>query len=100
MSNIAPTIEQQTGWRRPYPNMICDDGDALARVTQFSFDLDDFEFVAYFIRRTGYNILEADCGWEECKRSIHDLTLDDTWRKIERGKLQDCWELYRTHGNG
>jgi hypothetical protein len=76
--------------------MICNSGDALARVIEFDFDLNDLQFVHYFIGRTGYDILEADCGWEKKREMILNPShADERWQQIERGKIQDCWELYR-----
>jgi hypothetical protein len=88
----VPTIEQQTGWKRgPQAVSICQDSDVLARVTEVDFDLEDEAFVRYFIARTGHDILRADCGWPSKKKAI--MRASERWEKIERGKLQDCWEL-------
>lgn len=50
------TISQQTGWNRPYPLMICQDHDVLLSITEFSFDMDDQDFLKYFRSRTGLQI--------------------------------------------
>jgi len=47
------SIEAQTGWRRPYPKQILQDSDVLLKITEYDFDLNDREFVKYFISRTG-----------------------------------------------
>ena len=43
----ARSIEQQTGWRRPHPQMILQDIDLLQKVTTFDYDLLDPDFVKY-----------------------------------------------------
>lgn len=47
------TIEQQTGWKRPIPTMICQELDVLLSISEYSFDLNDPDFVSYFESRTG-----------------------------------------------
>ena len=115
---MTRTIYEQTGWiRRPLPVSICQDSDVLTRITEYDFDLDNLDFVKYFISRTGYDILGTDCGWKKKREFILDAddsameryqadaaanrkrvgkfsSYNDTWRVIERGKLQDCWELW------
>jgi len=54
------TIEQQTGWKRPCPTMICQEHDVLLSLTDYSFDLDDLEFVQYFRSRTGIALGKED----------------------------------------
>lgn len=53
---MTPTIEQQTGWRRPHPATICPDSRMLLKVEEYSYDLEDEAFLAYFHDRTGYRI--------------------------------------------
>jgi hypothetical protein len=46
-----PSIQHQTGWKRPYPRMLCQDLDVLLRITQYDFDLSDPEFHRYAEQR-------------------------------------------------
>jgi len=115
------TIQQQTGWKRPCPTMICQEHDVLLSLTDYSFDLDDLEFVQYFRSRTGIALGKEDKP--ELSRFL--LTDPDAERwllespeyryqlsgetipfgkdreiavkreRILKGRLQDCWELYR-----
>jgi hypothetical protein len=57
------------------------------------FDINDPEFVDYFIAHTGYAITECECGWEAVKREIETPTTD-VWRMI-RHRLQRSWEQYQ-----
>lgn len=43
----ARSIEQQTGWRRPHPQMLLQNIDLLQKVTSFDYDLLDPDFVQY-----------------------------------------------------
>lgn len=107
----ARTITEQTGWKRPMPMSICQDVDVLLRVTKYSFDIFNLEFVRYFTARTG--IVLDDNHPEIVRRRALGLLLtpvapladqqqwisngncnDNRSLKIIRGKLQDCWELF------
>jgi hypothetical protein len=102
------TIKEQTGWVRPHPKAICQNPLILLQVTQFHYDLDNDDFVKYFIGRTGVvikdytcprtgNVLPGpECGWEKVKDHWANPTVEiDTVHWIlTRAKLQDCWELY------
>lgn len=48
---VCPSIFEQTGWKRPYPQMICQDISVLARITRYDFNLSDSGFRAYAQRR-------------------------------------------------
>lgn len=91
------TIFQQTGWRRSHPQQICQDIEVLERVTDFTFDATNEDFLDYFTSRTGYAWRKADCGPERMKQIIADQSINDRWLRIMRAKLQDCWELYHRH---
>jgi hypothetical protein len=117
---MTRTIYEQTGWSRgPLPVSICNDGEVLERITEYSFDLNNREFVEYFTDRTGYDILRAGCGWDKKRALILDAddsvraqlqseadakakakesrkfsSYNERWRRVERGMLQDCWELW------
>ena len=43
----AQTITQQTGWKRPHPQMLLQDIDLLQKITSFDYDLLDPDFVEY-----------------------------------------------------
>jgi len=103
------TFTEQTGFRRSGPNAICQDHEALLAVREFTFDLTDPDFVSYFESRTGVCISWSPaCGYDcsdnppylatekEWKTICRDIMRDtDTPTRILRGKLEDCWELYR-----
>ncbi len=118
----APTILQQTGWQRPFPQCICQDLKVLQRISIYSFDLSDRKFRDYVAARTGvvYDYgtpaqiaerIDFYQNWSDDDiRSRPDFTYADqtsvsiedraVWIKIvriSRGKLQDCWELYQNH---
>lgn len=50
---MARSITEQTGWKRIYPQMICQDTDVLASVCEYSYDIENIDFVKYFTGRTG-----------------------------------------------
>lgn len=91
------TIEEQTGWTRPHVAGICQDIEALLRVTEFDYDLTDLSFLVYFKERTGIQIDECECGWFVVIEELANYNVpapDKSWR-ITRAKLQDCWQLYQ-----
>lgn len=78
------TIYQQTGWKRQHPRMICQDYDAIFKVTEFCYDIKDSGFLGY-IKSRGL----ATCG--DDPKFINDPDI----LQINKAKLQDCWELYQ-----
>jgi hypothetical protein len=119
----AETILSQTGWKRPYPQMICQDKDILMKITEYDFDLNDEAFREYLEKRgicsfknftPGIMLLEQIIdflmNWDE-DRVMNDpslaysqsgLQFDKAHRevslriwKIMKGKMQDCWEIYK-----
>jgi hypothetical protein len=61
----VPSIAQQTGWKRPYPKMICQDINVLQRVTEYDFDLNDATFARYAEQRCGRGVagIEGSVEW-------------------------------------
>ena len=116
------TIEKQTGWKRPHPEMICQDISILMKIDEYFFDLENEDFIKYFIKRTGIVITDSSLQpWEKTKEDLNDpnhenfilksesfeylngdmVPLSGNERttiakghKILKGKLQDCWELF------
>jgi len=115
------TIQEQTGWKRPYPKMICQNSNILKNITEYNYDLTNTEFINYFRSRTGIllhkcedvelehfllnsSTSKAATNWllnsPEYKYhtgvavSKYDRLIDIEINKVLRGKLQDCWELF------
>jgi hypothetical protein len=103
------SFTQQTGYRRSGPVAICQDHEALLAVREFTFDLNDPDFVSYFESRTGVCISWSPaCGYDGSDNPPY-LATEKEWKticrdiirgtdmpaRILRGKLEDCWELYR-----
>ena len=85
---MARTVYEQTGWKRPYPETICQDLDAQLKITEYDYDMMNPEFVAYVKARIGYCLVVGDFLASDAKED------DDQWKKITRAKIQDCWELF------
>jgi hypothetical protein len=79
---------------KAHPLAIEQDEAKLLAIRKFTFDINDKQFVEYFIARTGAAITECACGWLKVKALIKNPP-DIVWR-ITRAKLQDCWEIYST----
>lgn len=120
----AKTIEQQTGWKRPHPEMICQDHEVLLRVHDYSYDLGNEDFTRYFISRTGIQIGKEEkpelARWlltsPKAERWLlespdykylngemvpfgQEREIDIKISRILKGRLQDCWELFlKTEG--
>lgn len=47
------SIQDQTGWRRPHPEAVCQDHDVLLRITQYDYDLEAPGFHMYHRERRG-----------------------------------------------
>ena len=109
---MVKTIAQQTGWKRPFPKMICLDSMVFDSVSEFDFDLSNEGFFQYFKERTGYVIKEehkdiynmteqqylndsrfdySETGYKFSEKEKRSIFLSI---KITKGKMQDCWELY------
>jgi len=113
------TIFEQTGWKRPYYQTICQDIKVLEKVTDFSFDLSNKKFIKYLRDRLGYDysganlpketLLDILQNWSD-ERFITDpllshsvtgklFSLDDRKGQLkvhclEKAAIQDCWELF------
>ena len=115
---VVPSLEDQTGWKRTYPQMICQDPDLLSKVNVFTYNLNDAGFVKYFISRRGVKIdgeepLLTDPKAEQRYLASDDIRYIGTGQpvpmedrlvtlkvyRIMRGQLQDCWELYCAYKN-
>jgi len=114
------TIEQQTGWSRGYPKMICQNVDVLSAVNDYSFDVNNHEFIEYFRCRTGIVWDDHKVFLTTSDQAEHWLLNSPDFRymasqepvefghardqevflnRILKGKLQDCWELFITVEN-
>ena len=101
----VPTIEQQTGWKRPFPHQLLqgfpDAGDILQRIGHYDFDLDDPAFRFYCEQRGVLWYAGKEGGWRwnnlRCagwgQMPADDLTQGE---RYAAGRLQDCAELFRT----
>lgn len=49
----ARTLMEQTGWKRPMPQSICQDSEVLLRITEYSYDIQNQGFIRYLADRTG-----------------------------------------------
>jgi len=122
----VPTIQDQTGWARPIssPLMICQDHNALNKISQHNFDLDDPDFIAYHKSRTGicignednpelarFLLLSPDAeNWLRTSQDYKFLESGETvpfgrerefrvmCNKIMKARLQDSWELFVLKG--
>ncbi len=121
---MTPTIEQQTGWKRPSPKTRCQKPAILLKITTYSYNLDDRQFLLFFEKRTGIQLnkkdpqvskwlftkwLLTDSNVEGWLRTSNEHVYSDGRRvplgkqrelavrnnRIMRGRLQDCWELYK-----
>jgi hypothetical protein len=118
----ARTIYEQTGWKRPgnAPKMICQDMNVLERIFEYDYDLRNDDFMAYFRGRTGYGIYCVGITIYHYETLNHQEIFAEEFdfytnnphmkcdgfsakecaqisvriNKINRGKLQDCWELF------
>lgn len=89
-------------YNRAYPLAICQDDDLLLSITEFDYDLTVDDFVRYFENRTGYKIKYPTkdgrkVNWQRTKAVFGDVKKEpaEMWEKILKGKLQDCWEIWR-----
>ena len=115
------TMLQQTGWKRPFHHALCQDETVLLQVKTFTFDLRNPEFGQYLYERTGMDHESADCGFDRAlelllcsdeafRAAIHSSDAEPGMirrpmpkhkipgllhtRQLEKGKIQDCWELF------
>jgi hypothetical protein len=95
----TPTIEQQTGWRRPHPQTLLQDMDTLLRVTHFEFDLDDPGFRFYCNQRGVLYLAgreNSEC-WQATRQAGRSGTIQGEIDKIFHlacARLTDAWDLY------
>lgn len=119
------TITEQTGWNRnpAAPLALCQDIDVLKRISEYDFDYSAPEFREYCKRR-GIVWLSIAPKYLETTIKVYSVWSDERIRKdyfkesitgyqyddddkdgfmqilrIQKGKLQDCWELYRASIN-
>lgn len=110
----VPSIEEQTGWRRPSPQAICQETTVLLAITAYDFESDNGPFADYALARTGLSVdgkvyNDVDPRWFE-QLGNHSLTrdaFDCAWRvvgpyghKIRRGaelfpeELDIKWQIF------
>jgi hypothetical protein len=116
----ARTIAEQTGDKRATPVSLYL-FDTLLKVTEYSFDTRDRDFLLYFESRTGCYIganpnngqildriekglmqpLPADYFETQCRiANMSDADYEQTYKdsakvnRLFKAKLQDCWELF------
>lgn len=106
------------GFRAFGPVHLCQDIAVLERFTEFTYDLDDAAFVAYFQARCGLQIRSCGCClpgyrwqgwpegtaqlwpcpagcWERRKAEMDRASVPrDRVERIRKGQLQDAWEIY------
>lgn len=118
----VPSVEQQTGWRRPHPKYLCQDFYLCLRIEQYDFDLSDEAFQRYAKRRgvlykagtgdrwritadhqaTREDFDRSDCRWMvsvatgKRTRLQTPAEMDEGWliMRSMKGAFQDAWELY------
>lgn len=116
----ARSIEEQTGWKRPIPTMICQNHEILARVTEYSFNLNNPAFRDYCeargvlwkagVRRrfrfTADHSATKDQFFVQFRLAekqpnipqyvYSDDEMEFHWRLMlaAKGALQDAWELF------
>lgn len=88
------TMLEQTGWQRPFPQMICQDTEVLLKVQTYTFDHSNQDFLKYFVARTGINVLHPDVNIESL------VTSEAKHDQLIRAQLQDCWELFNQPNHG
>lgn len=103
------TIKEMTGWSGALPVSICQDIEVLLRITEYDYDLKNRDFEKYcrsrfgFSRATDPKYFEQECNlditYDEfasywAKKGETNIALSWEIFNIERGKLQDCWEIY------
>lgn len=119
----ARTIQEQTGWKRPFPSAICQDFDVRRSVTEYDFDLHDAGFRRYceargvlhlagvrrrfaftadhlatkarFLELFGVVIQNKQPGKPAYVFSAREM--DTHWRIMlaAKGAFQDAWELFK-----
>ncbi len=80
---MRATIQEQTGWRRPGEWHLCQDPEVLSKVTEFSYNVNDFCFAAYCLARGVISDLHA-VTWLRKRPTPYP------WD----GKIEDAWELF------
>jgi hypothetical protein len=121
----ARTIYEQIGWVRHYPEQLCQETFLLEKVYEYDFDLNDLNFREYLEKRGIASFKSFEKGlfdleqtidflmnWDENRvltdpslsESITGLKFDEHDRaislrvwKIQKGKLQDAWEIYKSN---
>ena len=111
----VPTVEEQTGWTRPYCRTICQELDVVIRVTEYDFDLENAEFREYADRRGV--LFKAGVGKRFAFTKNHAATKAEFFREFRfskkgvrfsdddmefhwrimlaaKGYMQDAWELF------
>lgn len=104
--------------------MICQETNILLAVTEFDFDLSNGEFCKYLRSRTGWSLkgcedpdllefMITDPGAEQwilespkyCYLNGNKIPFGKERKQkvkiiqIQKGKIQDCWELFQQHGH-
>lgn len=107
---LVPELEVHKPWTRGAFPKLCQDTEWVATIYEYDYDLPNTEFQEYCRSRGVLHIAGTPGSkrWEFCVNhqwSADEFFEDDPsatdigsdWRilRTARGKLQDCWELFR-----
>jgi len=79
---------------------ICQEHEKLSKITEFNYDIHNYDFVKYFESRTGIMITKMEKDYKEVLHctlsSVRDNKPDDNHTIITKQRLQDCWEIWKS----
>lgn len=92
---LSHTLEAQTGWVRPWPQMVCQDWSVLNRLQHFVYELTE-EFMDYTRARMGIDLRTCECGFERARRIYApDAAATQGHVRAMQARFHDLWELFQ-----
>ena len=89
----------QTGWNRPYPQMVCQDWKVLDRLRVTYYELTD-AFMDYTRARMSIDLRLCDCGFEKAKQVYAPGKPSEVgYIRCTQARLHDLWELFSQAGS-
>jgi len=90
------SLFEQTGWKRPYPKMLCQDWSILNRIYFFSYDLSNLDFLDYLKSR---GIICISKEPERLEKAIAtygpESKSGDKCIIMMKQKIEDAWFLFK-----
>ena len=93
MSNINYFFDlKENSNKNNFSVSICQDYNKLSKISEFTYDINDYNFIKYFQNRTG---IILDSIQDDYKKVYNSKSkVNKKHELITKQRIQDCWRIY------